>query len=73
MVTLTIYDITGREVAKLVDQKSAAGYYRAVWDGRNKSGVMVSSGVYIYRIQARSSAGDGSGSFKQTRKMVFVR
>lgn len=73
MVTLTIYDITGREVAKLVDRKAPAGCYKAIWDGKNKNGVMVSSGVYIYRIHARSSAGDGSSSFNQTRKMVFVR
>lgn len=65
MVTLTIYDITGREVAKLVDRMSPAGFYKAVWDGRNKRGQPVSSGVYLYRIVA--------GNFSKTNKMVFMR
>lgn len=72
-VTLVIYDISGREVTRLVNSKKPAGFYRAIWDGKNRQGELVSSGVYIYRIHARSSAGDASGSFNQTRKMVFVR
>ena len=65
VVTLTIYDITGRTVAKLVDRKIPAGFYKAIWDGRNSRGQLVSSGVYLYRIHA--------GSFNQTKKMIFIR
>jgi len=64
-VTLTVYDIIGREVARLVNATNPAGFYKVIWDGKDKSGNLVSSGVYIYRIQA--------GSFTQTRKMVFIR
>ena len=52
MVTLMVYDITGREVAKLVDRKAPAGCYKTVWDGKNRQGELVSSGVYLYRIHA---------------------
>jgi len=64
-VTLIVYDIIGKEVTRLVNSSKPAGYYKAIWDGKNKSGNFVSSGVYIYRVQA--------GSFTQTRKMVFIR
>ena len=64
-VTLIIYDILGREVKRLVDTKAPAGFYRAIWDGRNKQGQLVSSGVYIYRIHA--------GGFTMTNKMIFMR
>ncbi len=64
-VTLTIYDITGREVTQLVNEVLGTGTYTATWDGRNSNGQLVSSGVYLYRIQA--------GSFVQTKRMVFIK
>ncbi len=64
-VTLTIYDITGREVTQLVNESLGTGTYTATWDGRNANGQLVSSGVYLYRIQA--------GYFVQTKRMVFVK
>lgn len=64
-VTLTVYDITGREVTKLVNESLGTGTYTVTWDGRNANGQIVSSGVYIYRIQA--------GSFVQSKRMVFVK
>ncbi len=64
-VTLTIYDITGREITQLVNESLGTGTYTATWDGRNANGQLVSSGVYLYRIQA--------GSFVQTKRMVFIK
>jgi len=64
-VTLVIYDIMGQEVVRLVDTQAPAGFYQTVWDGRNKRGQLVSSGVYIYRIIA--------GDFTKTNKMIFMR
>ena len=37
-VTLKVFDITGREVATLVDQQMEAGQYQATWDSRNSQG-----------------------------------
>jgi len=64
-VDLKIYDILGREVATLMSDELKAGYYTTEWNGRNNSGVMVSSGIYIYRIVA--------GKFVQTKKMMMLK
>jgi hypothetical protein len=59
-VTLSVYDILGREVDVLVSDRQSAGTYTATFDGAGRS-----SGVYIYRLQA--------GDFSQSRKMVLLK
>jgi len=60
MVKLSVYDMLGREVAVLVNERKEAGTYMATWDGRG-----MASGLYVYRIQ--------SGSFVQSRKMMLLK
>lgn len=48
IVRLQVYNILGQLVRTLVNQTVSAGNYSIVWDGKNDSGTMVSSGVYIY-------------------------
>jgi hypothetical protein len=64
-VRLTVYDILGREVIRLVDQPQAAGHHQVTWNGIDKAGNQVSSGIYLYRLQ--------SGSFSQVQKMILSR
>ncbi|MFC1726191.1 putative Ig domain-containing protein, partial [candidate division KSB1 bacterium] len=64
-VIIRIYDILGKEIKTLVSGRKPAGYYNAVWDGRNNNGEKVSSGLYIYQIIA--------GDFVQSKKMVLLR
>jgi hypothetical protein len=64
-VTLTIYNILGQKVRTLVQANQAAGFKNVVWDGLNDSGEQVSTGVYIYRIEAED--------FVKSRKMVFMK
>lgn len=64
-VTLTVYNVLGEVVRTLVNEQSAAGEKSIVWDGRDNFGREVSSGVYIYRVQA--------SKFVQTRKMMLMR
>ncbi|HSG29114.1 MAG TPA: carbohydrate-binding protein [Candidatus Krumholzibacterium sp.] len=65
-VDLSVYDVTGRLVRKLVDGAfTGAGTHRIVWDGRNEAGRVVEAGVYFYRLEA--------GTFSRTRKMVLMR
>jgi hypothetical protein len=64
-VTLVIFDLLGREVKTLIDQKQSAGFHQVVWDGTGNQGQLLSSGVYFYRLE--------SGSFAQTRKMVWIK
>jgi flagellar hook assembly protein FlgD len=62
---LTVYDALGREVAVLAEGYLQAGNHEARWNGRDSRGNPVSSGVYLYRLEAGGKA--------ETRKMMLVR
>ena len=64
-VKLTVVDMLGRNVATLVDVRQGAGAYTVTWDGTNRNGAPVPSGVYVYRLQV-----DGQSA---VRKMTLVR
>jgi len=64
-VTISIYNILGQQTATLVDEIKAAGNYAIVWNGIDASGLPVSSGIYMYRINA--------GDFIATKKMALVQ
>jgi len=49
-VTLKVYDIRGRVVRTLVDDRIPQGTYRAIWDGTNDRGEPAASGTYIARV-----------------------
>jgi hypothetical protein len=57
---LVVYDLLGREVAVLVNEKKSPGTYEVHFDGSG-----LASGVYIYRLMA--------GSFVQSRTMLLVK
>jgi subtilisin-like proprotein convertase family protein len=65
LVTLSIYDVSGRKVNTLEQGNLPAGQYSRVWHGRDDTGRQVSSGVYFYKLS-------GAG-FSQTRKMVVLQ
>ncbi|HIM83994.1 MAG TPA: T9SS type A sorting domain-containing protein [Candidatus Marinimicrobia bacterium] len=65
MITVTVHDILGREIKKLVNGELVSGSYEVLWDGKDIGGSMVSPGVYFYRLT--------SGSSFQTRKMVLIK
>ncbi|MCF7902772.1 MAG: FG-GAP-like repeat-containing protein [Candidatus Marinimicrobia bacterium] len=50
-VTLSIYDISGREVFSFAPQIAQAGWHTFQWNGLNKNGTSVPSGVYLGRLQ----------------------
>ncbi|MFQ6103148.1 MAG: S8 family serine peptidase [Candidatus Glassbacteria bacterium] len=62
---LRVFNMRGQLVRTLIDKNLAAGSYKASWDGKDESGLPVSSGVYIYTLEA--------GSFRTQRKMVLLR
>jgi hypothetical protein len=70
-VTLKVYNVLGQEVITLVNQVQTAGYVTVTWDGRSGLGHAVGSGMYFYRIEARSS--DGGETFVQVKKMIMVK
>jgi Secretion system C-terminal sorting domain/FG-GAP-like repeat len=59
-VTLTVYNLLGRKVDTLVDQRLAPGAYQITFDAAK-----LPSGIYYYTIQA--------GEFKTTKKMVLAK
>ena len=70
-VRLVVYDILGREVKTLVDENQPAGYYGKVWDATNQAGSKVSSGMYIYRLEATPT--EGRGSYSALKKMILLK
>lgn len=59
-VKLAVYDLQGRQISVLVDQKQNAGLYEISFDGRK-----LASGLYVYRLQA--------GAFVDERRMLLVK
>jgi photosystem II stability/assembly factor-like uncharacterized protein len=70
-IKLTIYNVLGQEVVRLVDDVQAPGYHQTVWDGRNKAGAQVGSGTYFYSIEAR--AVDGKSAYTATKKLLLLK
>lgn len=62
-VTLTIYNIRGQLVNRLVNRQQPGGFYRIQWNRTDFSGTAVPAGVYFYRIEA--------GDFKDMKPMVI--
>ena len=65
LVTLSIYDMLGKEITQLVNTNQQAGFKSVQWDATDSMGKSVSAGVYLYQIQA--------GEFVQTKKMVLLK
>jgi V8-like Glu-specific endopeptidase len=64
-VHLAVYDVSGRRVRELVNERRDAGAYKIEWDGKDDTGAAVASGVYFCRLVA--------GSFTETRKMTILK
>ena len=65
-VTLKVYDLTGREVATLVNGEKPAGFYTV-----NFNAASLASGVYIYRMSAEGK--DKASSFQSVKKMLLLK
>ncbi|MEE8577265.1 MAG: T9SS type A sorting domain-containing protein, partial [candidate division Zixibacteria bacterium] len=64
-VTLTIFNVLGRTVARLVDKEQAAGDYQIDWRAAESAEEAMASAVYFYRLQA--------GELSDVKKMTLVR
>jgi len=64
-VKLAIYDILGREVTVLINERLEAGYHRIIWDGKNRRGDDIASGVYFYRLE--------TADFSDIKKMLLLK
>ncbi|MAV70062.1 MAG: beta-glucanase [Candidatus Marinimicrobia bacterium] len=64
-VSINIFDVNGVKVTEIFNNYKPAGTYSIDWNGQNDKGVQVSSGVYLYSIEA--------GNFRQTKKMILLK
>ncbi|MCG8606667.1 T9SS type A sorting domain-containing protein, partial [bacterium] len=64
-VKLEVYNMLGQKIRTLVDEEKSAGFYAVDWDGKNDQGRPVSSGLYVYRIRAKS--------FIEVKKMLLMK
>lgn len=62
-VTLKVYDAQGKEVALLLNRSLSAGSYEVEWNGQDKFGMPMASGIYFCRVTA--------GNSQKTIKMIL--
>ncbi len=60
MVKIIIYDVSGKEIERLVNDELMAGTYKVDFEGNT-----LSSGVYYYRLQANG--------YVETRRMILLK
>ena len=64
-VIISVYNLLGQKVADLASNLHQAGYHNVIWNSMDMSGKPLSSGVYIYRIQA--------DDFRAVKKMALLK
>jgi cysteinyl-tRNA synthetase len=64
-VTLKIFDVLGREVVALFQDRVGAGIHECRWDGRDQAGADAAAGLYLARCQA--------GGLQSSRKLALIR
>ena len=64
-VHLRIYDLTGQKIRTLVNENQIPGSFAVTWDGTNEQGQIVSTGIYLTKLQ--------TGTFTDVRKMLLIK
>jgi len=64
-VKLGIYNLAGQLIATLTEGQQPAGLYSVSWNGKDRSGRSVASGVYLYKLETKE--------FVRTRKLILIR
>lgn len=62
--TIAVFDVAGREVGRIVDDRIAAGRHRVAWDGRGADGAKLRAGLYVLELRV--------GDRRITRKLAIV-
>ncbi len=68
LVTLKVFDVLGNEVAELLNTNQMAGSYEAEFDGSG-----LSSGIYFYRLVAKSNNSRKSEYFSDAKRMILIK
>ncbi|NQV18524.1 MAG: T9SS type A sorting domain-containing protein, partial [Armatimonadetes bacterium] len=62
---ISIYNIKGQKVKKLICNQLSAGQHSVIWDGRDQDNLPVGSGIYFYQLT--------TANFEKTRKMILIK
>ncbi|NIO29581.1 MAG: T9SS type A sorting domain-containing protein [Candidatus Latescibacteria bacterium] len=62
---IAVYDVSGRRVARIVNESYPAGAHRVTWEGRDNAGKRLPSGVYFVKLQV--------GDYKSVRKVLIAK
>jgi hypothetical protein len=68
LVTIKVFDILGKEVATLINQKQEVGFYEVEFDGSD-----LASGMYIYKIDVQSDDPQNHKNFSSVKKMLMLK
>ncbi len=64
-MSIHVYDVTGRRVSTLWDGPQTAGEHELEWDGRDRNGNQLASGVYFLSFKA--------GEYTRNQKLVLLK
>ena len=65
LVTLKVFDVLGKEIATLVNEKQSPGEYEVPFSINQFSGYQLPSGIYFYTLRA--------GDYVETKKMLMIK
>ena len=68
-VGITIFNLKGEKIRTLIDGEKDAGSYNVIWNGIDKNGKIVPSGIYFYKMVSEGN----SGRYTSTKKMVLLK
>ena len=64
-ITISIYDIHGKLMKTLINEKKIKGEYEIIWKGKDKNRKEVNSGIYLVHLQ--------SGKYIQTKRLIIIK
>ena len=69
-VKIIIYNLLGEVVRELINKDMNSGTHNIQWNAEDKSGNKVTSGIYLYKLDA---SGVNGSQFNQVRKMILLK
>jgi len=70
-VVLSVFNVLGEEIARLLEGQMDAGYRRVSWSSTDRRGNSVPSGVYLYRVSAASMR--SNKQFTDVKKFLLLK
>jgi len=65
MVTINIYNLSGKKISTLISEYQTSGYYSISWNAKDSKGNTLPSGIYFYEFRA--------GSFRKMNKLTVFK